>query len=154
MANEIRAYKDKVIAAIINDADIVEAIDNNDAVNPEDLVYSSIFPYIKIPDTIEEVRTFILMSVDINRILNNRTFHEISITIWVLSHQNHMKTNYGCTRIDYIADRIEKLFNLNGGFGYKDLQLIKNRERVLNNKHLYRELVFVAQDIRKDISSD
>ena len=63
-----------------------------------------------------------------------------------------MPEQYKATRIDYIAKEIADLFSGVRRFGFTEFELLSNREVLLNEKFLYRELVFVCSDLRHPVN--
>lgn len=150
----IDEYKNDLMIEIVGCPEIVEAIDsqseNYDSESPDTLIYENIFPYLSIPDTEEDVSTYIMMAVDSNNNARiNTAYNEIVITIWVMAHKANMRTAYGATRIDYIGRKLIELLQGQTKFGYKELKLNTNREKVLDRNHLYRELIFTTNDLKE-----
>jgi hypothetical protein len=154
----VNKYKTELLKDIINAPKIIEAIDSQqpDAVinEPDSLIYKNIFPYIRIPDTQSKADTYILLSVDIDRInRNNKTYAMYRTVFWVLSHKESMEMEgQNATRIDYIGEEIKTLFDGQQKFGFSEFELWSNREILLNEKYHYRELVFTCNDLRHPVS--
>jgi len=143
---------------IINTPVIAEAIDSQqpDVVldEPDSLIYKNIFPYIRIPETQSKADTYILLSVDIDRISRqNKTYAIYRTIFWVLAHKESMEMeDRNATRIDFIGEEIVKLFNGKHKFGFSEFELLSNREILLNEKYHYRELTFICNDLRHPVS--
>lgn len=149
----ISEYKTEIMQDIISTPAIVTAIDssspNYDPESPDTLIYENIFPFINIPETQEVSETYILMSVDVDRISSrNSTFNDMTIRFWCMSHKTKMKTPFNKTRIDWLAEELKKLFHGQIKYGYKALELVSNKEHVFDDKYLYRELIFKTNDLR------
>ena len=144
---------------LINTPVIVEAINSQqpDVVTdePDSLIYRNIFPYIRIPETQSKADTYILLSVDVDRInRNNKTYAMYRTVFWILAHKESMEMdNQNATRIDFISEEIMKLFDGKQKFGFSEFELISNREILLNEKYHYRELVFICNDLRHPVSA-
>lgn len=152
MANsfEISDYKNKVILALLNDEQIVNVINASE----EDLVYTHIFPYLYMPETLTVVSTYITMSVDIPKISSNGIWSYPRLTIYIISHQSAMELDIptvSATRIDYLSGLVDKLLNNNSDFGYGRLKLTSNVESSVNSTHKCRQLTFIATDINDSL---
>jgi len=156
---DVSKYKMELFSDIYNRPKIVEALDSqqlnvlND--EPDTLMYNNLFPYMRVPDTQNKADTYILLSVDIDKInRNNKTYALYQTTIWVLAHVDRMQMaeQYQATRVDYIATELDTLFDGQRKFGFSEFELISNREILLNEKYLYRELIFVCNDLRHPVT--
>ena len=163
---DIGEYKQKILSILFNSETIVAGIDSQqptidvdedgvDPDSPDTLVYNNLFPYLRIPETENEADTYILVAVDIINInKTNPTYANYLITFWIMSHQKKMRMKgQNCTRIDYLSKEVKKLFDGNLEFGFNKLELISNKEVILNEKYQYRELRFVCSDQRHPVTN-
>ena len=152
---DISAYKRQLIDSLLGNEKIVAAIEsksaNYDPDSPDTLIYENVFPYLRIPDVQMVAETYVLMAVDmISPSRTNEFFVNMRLTIWVMAHQETMRmTGKSSTRIDYIADEIEEMLVNTSEFGYGMLELMSNKEIILNEKYQYRELVFRNLDAKE-----
>ena len=151
MANSsgITKYKNSIISDLINNQEIVDAIDSEDS---ENLIYQNIFPYQYVPDLADKVITYITMTVDIPTVSKNAIWAYPRLTLYVISHQNHMKLDLpsiSTTRNDYISGLIDEMLNGSDKYGYGRLELLSNIESSLNSTFKYRQLVFKTVDLNK-----
>lgn len=74
---------------------------------------------------------------------------EFRVRIWVIVHQDIMKMNGvgGATRMDYLAQLVDKMFNGSEAFGVGKLRLTSNLEDDLDMVHRCRELTFLTKDV-------
>lgn len=150
-SNQIINYKQQLISLFINDENIVKLINEKDVTNPEELIYHNVFNFIRVPETIDEERNYICIKIDTPEVYTSSLFFkQIIITIYVVSHQNQMITEYGGTRPDLIAAEIEKLLVDYTGIGKKKLEEISNIEDGIGNRHRCRILKFKAEDLSKN----
>jgi len=156
---DVSEYKIELLSDMYNNPKIVEAIDSQqlNVVNeePDTLMYNNLFPFMRVPETQNKADTYILLSVDIDRVnRNNKTYAIYQTTIWVLAHVDRMQMaeQYRATRIDYIAKKLDNLFDGQRKFGFSEFELISNREILLNEKYHYRELVFICSDLRHPVT--
>lgn len=154
--DEITVYKNRIIKDILhneNEAlsrEIVEAIDPEYIGEEDSLIYENIFPYLRIPDTVDEVKAFITMSVDMPRVsTKNYFFKDMIITINVMVHQDYMKmpARYSATRADYIGALINKVFNQNPNYGNRPLEYVSDVESIVLNKFFVRSMRFRCNEL-------
>lgn len=148
VANAISEWKNKAIELVLGQDEIMELLemDDNEADDP---VYTRIFPYNHIPQTIEETKVYITFTVNVPRITFNKIWAYPRLTVRVIAHQERMKLNMAgvsATRIDYMAKLIVDLLTKND-FGFGKLQLATNYEDLYNFIFHYRELVFVGEEL-------
>lgn len=157
---DLSSYKMDLMLDIIDSPEIVAAIDcptdgkdGYDPESPDTLIYKRIFPYLRVPSVETKAATYILMAVDVNNInTHNKAFHDIRITLWVMSHQDHMKMpDRSATRIDYISDLVKDVLIDQTKYGLGNLEMSSNREMILNANYLYREMIFYTTDLRKSV---
>ena len=148
VANAISDWKNKAIELVIGQDEIMELLDM-DEVEADDPMYTRIFPYNHIPQTIEETKVYITFTVNIPKITFNKIWAYPRLTVRVIAHQERMKLNMAgvsATRIDYMAKLIVDLLTKND-FGFGKLQLATNYEDLYNFIFHYRELVFVGEEL-------
>ena len=156
---DISKYKMEILSDIYKNSKIVEAIDSQQTgvtpTEPDTLMYKNLFPYMRVPDTQNIADTYILLSVDIGRISrNNRAYAQYQTTLWVIAGLDRMQmpAQYEATRIDYIAEELRQMFHGQTKFGFSKFELMSNREVLLDVKYLYRELVFLCNDLRQPVA--
>lgn len=116
-------YKNKLMEDVITSRSIVSLIapelDPSDA---EVLIYSQVFPYEYIPETIEHGHTYICFDVDIQKSLN-KTFLIPTIFVWVFSHKSDIRLKEGGLRTDKIISELSKIMNGSRFYGIGELDL-------------------------------
>lgn len=150
MANsqEIVRYKQQLTSLIINNEAIVKLINEPEITNPEDLIYHNIYDFVRVPETIDEEKTYICIKVDVPQVYRSSfLFKQLIISIYIISHQKQMITEYGGTRIDLISALLDKMLNGRKDIGKKKLELISNIEDSVGSKHRCRIMKFKAEDI-------
>lgn len=154
LEDDIGLAKRIIETVLYNDPDIVELIDNPkiDLECPEDLVYENLFPFIKIPGTQDESKSFICYEVDdTSDISRNDRMKQQIIQFVVFVHKDLIKTNYGVPRHDMFGMVIRDLFNRSHLFGH-ELKLVQSRGGTTDTDYYTRTLKFqlitpeVAQD--------
>lgn len=132
-------YSDEDIVEVLNDHDI-------DPSCPEELVYSSIYPFIRIPGTQDKSKNFITFSVsDMGRTPNNEVMKNQYVQFVIFVHQDLVKTNYGMARHDCLAYLIRDIFNLSNMLG-PQMELRSNIEGTTDTNYLTRTLKFELID--------
>ena len=146
---EIIDYKNRIIKDILHNSDetlsneIVMAIDENYIGAEDELIYENIFPYLRIPETQTEAKSYITMSVDMPKVsTKNYFFKDMLITINILVHEDKMRmpTSYSATRADYIASLVNKIFNGSKNYGNVPLEYVSDVESIVLNKFFMRSL--------------
>lgn len=134
--------------ALYSDEDIVEVIDDPDIDPscPEELVYSSIYSFIRIPGTQDESKNFITFSVsDMGRMPNNEVMKSQYVQFVVFVHKDLVKTNYGMDRHDCLGYLIRDIFNLSNMLG-PQMELRSNVEGATDTDYVTRTLKFELVD--------
>lgn len=155
MANsfEIIDYKQKIGSRLINDESIVKLLNNTDVSNPEELIGTSIFNFMRYPDSVEHEISFICFEIDVPKVQStNFLFKQLVLTFYIISHERVMPTDdpKGGTRNDLLAAHIDKLFNGYKGLGKIPLELISNTADAISVKHRRRTVVFATSDFNMD----
>lgn len=146
--DDIIRKKRKIEQALYSDEDIVEVIDDHkiDPSCPEELVYSSIYPFIRIPGTQDESKNFITFSVsDTGRMPNNEVMKSQYVQFVVFVHKSLVETKYGMARHDCLGYLIRDIFHLSNMLG-PQMNLISNVEGVTDTDYLTRTLKFELVD--------
>ena len=152
----IRQFKNKIMAELSQDDEIISALGLNPDESEDDLVWVRLYPHYYIPQTESEVKTYILVEIDIPE---RRTRYGSSdsniwvhptLVFYVLTHQEdmhmHMVGESG-TRMDYLAELIEEKYEGRQGFGVGVLQLKSDTAGSVNTTYRFRQLVFEAVDL-------
>lgn len=152
----IREWKNKIVSELSQDDEIINALGLNDDESPDDLVWKRIFPHYFVEKTESEVRTYILVEIDIPERRtrygssdSNIWVHPI-IVFYVLTHQEDMHMNMAGesgTRMDYLAELIEEKYEGRQDFGVGTLQLKSDTAGSVNTTYRFRQLVFEAVDV-------
>ena len=103
----IRAWKNKILGELSQDDNIVDALGLNEGESPDDLVWNRLFPHYYIPETQEEVKTYILVEIDIPERRSRYGNNDVNIWVYptiifyVLTHQEDMKLDITNTNVKY-----------------------------------------------------
>ena len=152
----IRAWKNKILGELSQDDNIIDALGLNEGESPDDLVWNRLFPHYYIPETQEEVKTYILVEIDIPERRSRYGNNDVNIWVYptiifyVLTHQEDMHFSMvgeSGTRMDYIAELIEEKYQGRDDFGVGVLQLKSDMAGSVNTTYRFRQLVFEAVDL-------
>lgn len=149
-SREIGQIKYDILLKFLDNPSFVSLVDaNHEAEYPEDLMYVNLFPYGRIPNTEQEVRVYVTVTVNVPSInRKNDLIRDISIKIRVYAHENLMRVpGEKATRIDLISSEIDSMLNETYGFGIGYVTLVSNTEHTLDSRHQFRELVFKTDGI-------
>lgn len=138
---EITEYKNTVISRLLSDQELCKAIaytdtdflEQPDIEYTDKLVYKNIFPHRFIPETNAEVKTYITVSCTDYRPSGN-SFKNGILGIYMFTHRDNFKTDYGYTRMDYVLSKVEELMNSQRGIGLGELSFNSLNEYVVNEK--------------------
>lgn len=152
----IRAWKNKIMSELSQDEAIIEALGLNPDESPDDLVWHRYYPHMWIPTTEEDVKTYILVEIDIPERRNRYGSNEGTIWVYptiifnVLTHQEDMRLDLvgeSGTRMDYLAELIEEKYEGRQDFSVGTLELKSDVAGSVNNTYRFRQLVFEAVDL-------
>lgn len=137
--------KKRVIGEMLyNDPDIIEVLDNPniDPTFPEDIMYNNIYPFIRIPGTQDESKSYITFMLDDMEIpQNNRAMKSQILKVVIFVHKDLIKTKLGADRHDLLAYLVKDVFHLSNALGMQ-LNLVYDREGVTDTDYCTRTLQF------------
>ncbi len=148
-SDAISQWKNKTISLILNNDEIMNCLELDEQ-EQEEPIYTRIFPYNHIPQTLDETKVYITISVSVPEITFNKIWAYPKLVIRVISHQDKMKltkAGISATIIDYLSQLISKMLIGKSEFGYGKLQLATNYEDMVNYIYHYRELVFTSEEL-------
>lgn len=145
--NELKNYKKTLINKIISSERLVKLIAEDDAVNPESLVYSHVFPYPHIVDTTTLEGTYITMKISVPKVYN-KTYKDLNIWIYIITHERLLNTSGGL-RTDLIASEIENLLNGSLDFGLGRLELVSAEDFAPANNYQGIVMKYIASDFNR-----
>ena len=156
----IRQWKNKIMSELSQDDDIIDALGLNPDESPDDLVWVRLYPHYYIPQTQEDVKTYILVEIDIPERRSRYGSNDSSIWVhptiifYVLTHQEDMRMNMvgeSGTRMDYLSELIEDKYQGRTDFSVGTLELKSDIAGSINTTYRFRQLVFEAVDIDNDL---
>lgn len=139
------AYKKRIIGQMLyEDPDIIEILDNAniDPTCPDESLYESIFPFIRIPDTQDVVKTYITFKVDdIDSAVRNEAMKRQHVQFVIFVHKDKIKTRWGIPRHDLLRYLIKDIFSLSNKLGLQ-MNLVSDNEGVTDTDYCTRTLHF------------
>ena len=147
-------YKNQIIGDMLKNEKVVRLLD--DDLQPQDagkLVYTQVFPYEFIPETVEHGRTFICVDVDISRMSDRRDAPQNRLTyspvlyVWVFTHKSLLRLpDGGGVRTDLLAHEITKTVNGSHYYGMGSLELYSVKRFAPMMDYQGKVMIFDARD--------
>ncbi len=147
---EFFRYKNQLINDMLTNKEIVKLLAAPDE-KPKDapaLVYSQVFPYEYVPDTIEHAQTFVCCDVDIDEV-QSKTYLSPTLYIWVFTHKSLLRLPQGGVRTDRLCEEIAKTINGSRYYGLGELGLKKVRRFAPIVDYQGKVLTFSARDFNR-----
>lgn len=146
-SKQISDIKTIVMMAIENDEGIRAAFDRPDLIDPQDFEYENIYPTWKVDDVELTKKTVVCLKVNSARVKNSEVVQKFYIDILIFTNIELQRTPLdsimrGCTRLDYVSQRIEDLLSRNTELGLGETTLVYNREDFIDNRHPCRLMRF------------
>ena len=137
--------KKRIIGQMLySDPDIIEVLDNPnlDPDCPDEYMYVNIFPFIRIPGTQDESKSYItFMLDDMEKSQFNKSMKSQLLKVMIFVHKDLVKTKWGADRHDLLAYLVRDVFHLSNSLGLQ-LNLVSNREGVTDTDYSTRTLQF------------
>ena len=144
--DEFFAYKNQLAEDLLTEENIVRLLDDDaTATDGERLMYTQVFPYEFVPETVEHGRTFICCDVDITRV-ENKTFLSPVLYVWIFTHKSLLRLPEGGVRIDRLAHEIAKKIDGSRNYGLGVLNLYSVKRFAPMMDYQGKVLVFHARD--------
>ncbi len=149
---DLGSYKTKLISAFVNSEEILECLFNKQPYTEDDvenLTYSQIFPYLYTDETQTETKTYIC--VDVKPVSKTRTMKNSQLVIWVYCHKDIMeysKKGYSGTRVDILADMIERALRDSNKFGIGKMEFDEAPYFSPHNKYYGRQIFYNVSDFK------
>lgn len=158
--DEFFGYKNQLVGDLLTEPEIVRLLDDDlDPGSAEDLMYSQVFPYEYVPETVEHGRTFICCDVDIDKVFN-KTFLSPVLYVWIFTHKSLLRLPEGGVRTDKLAHEIAKKIEGSRYYGLGVLNLSSCKRFAPMMDYQGKMLIFKARDFNmvqptgKDIPSN
>lgn len=145
---EIPAYKNTLIRALIDNPKIVEYIGRTDITDPTDLIGQNIYPFPYVPSTQEEAKTYICCDLYVPRVYD-MVHKDIQIEIRVFSHKG-IGTYQGKSRVDLLSIELDKMLNGSQNYGIDAAQLKYVSPYIPNDSYFGKTLVYVSYNFNQN----
>jgi len=146
---EFYDYKNQLMGDLLTNEKIVHLI-NEDV--PFDqaatLMYTQVFPYEYLPETVEYGQTFICCDVDIQRVMN-KTFLSPTLLIWVFTHKSKLRLPEGGVRPDMLCSEICKAIDGSRMYGLGELNIYSAKRFSPMTDYQGKVLTFQATDFNR-----
>lgn len=148
--NEFFDYKNRLVADMVTNSEIVsllrdDAVENYD---PSALVYTQIFPFEYVPETLEHGQTYICCDVDVQK-TSSKTFLSPVIYVWVFTHKSKLRLDKGGVRVDKLCSEIAKTLNGSRYYGLGELDLYSVKRFSPITDYQGKVMMFVAKDFNR-----
>lgn len=151
--DEFFNYKNQLMQDLLTNETIVKLIcDNGDVPSdPSELMYTQVFPYEYVPETVTRARTFICCDVDIQYV-GNKTFLKPAFELWVFTHKSTLRLPEGGVRTDKLCAEIDKMLNGNRFYGLGQLDLYSVRRFAPIADYQGKSMVYDAAEFNRNNS--
>lgn len=148
--DEFFNYKNQLMNDLLTNEQIIQLLsdDGKKRCEPKSLMYSQIFPYEYIPDTVTHGQTFICCDVDIQRV-ESKTFLRPTLYIWVFTHKSKMRLPEGGVRVDKLCAEIAKKINGSRYYGLGELEFASSRRFAPITDYQGKVLTFQTRDFNR-----
>lgn len=148
--NEFFDYKNRLVADMVTNPEIVsllrdDAVENYD---PSALVYTQIFPFEYVPETLEHGQTYICCDVDVQK-PPSKTFLSPVIYVWVFTHKSKLRLDKGGVRVDKLCSEIAKTLNGSRYYGLGELDLYSVKRFSPITDYQGKVMMFIAKDFNR-----
>lgn len=151
----ISVWKEQILSDIQNDEMILKVLGVTEDEIEDGLMYNRLFPFSYVYETQTVVKTYICIDISIDRTndfrFRNELFVRPIITFRIIGHQDDMKVTTMQTfktKLDYVAELIDKKYNGKRIKGSYELFLLKNQP--LDISTTYRERVVQFRGVSLD----
>lgn len=155
---DIGSCKQKLLTAFVNSDEICELLFNKQPYTEDDvenLMYTQVFPYLYTDETQTETLTYLCFEVDIppssTGKVSSSTIKDMKMIIFAYCHKDIMrysKKGYYGTRVDILADMVERQLRDSYDFGIGKPELISVTNFFPNNKYYGRQLVYNVPEFK------
>ena len=142
-------YKNKLMEHLVTNKNIVHLI--NDEIDFDDapsLIYTQIFPFEFLPETVEHGHTFICAEVDVQQAIN-KTFLIPTFYIWVFTHKSKLRLPEGGVRTDKLCSEICKSMNGSREYGLGELSFYSAKRFAPMTDFNGKLMIFHAKDFNR-----
>lgn len=148
-------YKNQIMEDMLTSERIVKLINENTPMDEAgSLMYTQVFPYEYLPDTIEDSRTLVCVDVDIQGTDYGKIFLQPVLYVWTLVHRSKMRLPEGGVRSDALCSEICKKINGSMMYGMGQLDLYSVKRFAPMTDYNGKMMVFHAREWSKQYNPD
>lgn len=148
--DEFFDYKNRLMEDLLTSKQIVKLLSDDCKTihKPDSLVYSQVFPYEYVPETVAHGHTFICCEVEIQR-TSSKTFLTPALYVWVFTHKSKMRLPEGGIRTDKLCSEIAKTINGSRFYGLGELDLYSVKRFAPITDYQGKVMMFQAKDFNR-----
>lgn len=146
---EFYDYKNKLMGDLLTNPEIVRLIDDDIKIeHAPSLMYSRVFPYEYVPETVENGYTFVCADVDIQS-SPNKTYLFPVLYIWIFTHKSKLRLPEGGVRTDKLCSEVCKAINGSLKYGLGELHLYSAKRFAPMTDFQGKVLTFHTKDFNR-----
>ena len=148
--DEFFDYKNRLMDDLLTSKRIITLLSDDCKTirSPESLVYSQVFPYEYIPETVTHGHTFICCEVEIQRV-SSKTYLTPALYVWVFTHKSKSRLPEGGVRTDKLCSEIAKAINGSRFYGLGELDLYSVKRFAPITDYQGKVMMFQATDFNR-----
>ena len=148
--DEFFDYKNRLMDDLLTSKRIITLLSDDCKTirSPESLVYSQVFPYEYIPETVTHGHTFICCEVEIQRV-SSKTYLTPTLYVWVFTHKSKIRLPEGGVRTDKLCSEIAKAINGSRFYGLGELDLYSVKRFAPITDYQGKVMMFQATDFNR-----
>lgn len=134
---------------LVTNKSIVSLIkDGTDVENAASLIYTQVFPYEYVPETVQTGGTYICFDVDIQNV-SNKTFLTPVLYVWVFAHRSNLRLPEGGVRTDKLCSEICEAINGSRYYGLGELSLYSVKRFAPMTDYQGKLMTFYAKEFNR-----
>ena len=147
-------YKNQLMDDILTDDSIVDLIDDVHECKGDasKLVYTQVFPFEYVPETVQGGQTFVCVEVDVQEA--GKTYYTPIIYVWVFAHKSRLRLPEGGVRTDRICSKISELINGSRYYGLGELNLHSVKRFAPMTDYNGKMMTFYAKDFNRQFNGN
>lgn len=148
--DEFFNYKNQLMNDLLTNKQIVSLLSDDEDIcyDPEKLVYTQVFPYEYIPDTVVHGQTFICCDIDVQQV-ENKTFLRPTLYVWIFTHKSKMRLPEGGVRVDMLCAEVARKINGSRYYGLGELEFMSSRRFAPITDYSGKVLTFQTKDFNR-----
>ena len=148
--DEFFDYKNRLMDDLLTSKRIITLLSDDCKTirSPESLVYSQVFPYEYIPETVTHGHTFICCEVEIQRV-SSKTYLTPALDVWEFTHKSKIRLPEGGVRTDKLCSEIAKAINGSRFYGLGELDLYSVKRFAPITDYQGKVMMFQATDFNR-----